>query len=106
MTTAIDSEKRPRVSVVMALYNRETDVAEAIDSVLAQTYEDFELIVVDDCSTDKSPEIVKRYGDKLRYIRREINGGVGASRNTGIAAARGELLCYCDADDVQLPYRI
>lgn len=98
--------KRPRVSVVMALYNRETEVAEAIDSVLAQTYEDFELIVVDDCSTDKSGEVVRRYGDRVRYIRRNSNGGVGASRNTGIEAARGELLCYCDADDVQLPFRI
>jgi glycosyltransferase involved in cell wall biosynthesis len=107
MPRSEEQQTRPRVSVVMALFNREAEVAEAIDSVLAQTFDDFELIVVDDCSTDKSGEIVRRYSDpRIVYIRRDTNGGVGASRNTGISAARGEYLCYCDADDVQLPFRI
>jgi glycosyltransferase involved in cell wall biosynthesis len=96
---------RPKISVVMASYNREKEIAAAIDSVLVQDFQDFELIVVDDGSTDRTAEIVRRYGDKIRLLQQQ-NQGVGAARNAGIRAARGEYLCYCDADDIQLPFRL
>ena len=100
------SSRVPRVSVVMPCHNREKDISAAIDSVIAQDYDDFEIIVVDDRSTDRSREVVEGYGDQLRLIRREVNGGAAAARNTGIAAARGEFLAYCDSDDIQLPFRV
>jgi glycosyltransferase involved in cell wall biosynthesis len=99
------STRVPRISVVMALHNRARDVGAAIDSVLAQDHGSYEVVVVDDGSTDGSPDVVRRYGDQVRLIERP-NGGVGAARNTGIAAARGEYLAYCDTDDVQLPFRL
>lgn len=105
MPVKAGSSRPPKVSVVMACYNRAGEIGAAIDSVLAQDYEDFEIIVVDDGSTDASSEIVKSYGDDVRYVYQE-NQGVGAARNTGIRACRGEYLCYCDADDIQLPFRL
>jgi glycosyltransferase involved in cell wall biosynthesis len=99
------SSRVPRISVVMALYNRAPEVGAALESVLAQDHEDYEVVVVDDGSTDGGPDVVRRFGDQVRLIVR-ANGGVGAARNAGIAAARGEYLAYCDADDVQLPFRL
>lgn len=89
----------------MALYNRAGEIGEAIESVLAQDYDDYEVLVVDDGSTDGSQDVVRGFGDRVHLIQRK-NGGVGAARNTGIAAARGEYLAYCDTDDVQLPFRL
>ncbi len=86
----------PRFSVIIPVYNRERFIARAIESVLAQTYRDFELIVVDDGSTDSTPEIVARY--PVRLLRQE-NRGVSAARNRGIAAARGEIIAFLDSDD-------
>jgi len=79
----------------------------AIQSVLDQTYEDFELIVVDDGSTDNTEEVVKNFGnDKIRYIRHEENKGAAAARNTGIRAARGEYIGFQDSDDEWLPVKL
>ena len=89
----------PLVSVVIPVYNQERYVAEAVDSVLRQTYKDVELVVVDDGSTDRTPEILKGYGDRLRYIRQE-NAGAASALNRGIEASRGELVGWLSSDDV------
>jgi glycosyltransferase involved in cell wall biosynthesis len=86
------------VSVVVPVHNGERFLAESLEAILRQDYEPIELIVVDDGSTDASPEIVARYPD-IHYIRQD-NRGPSAARNTGIAASSGELLTFCDCDDV------
>lgn len=96
----------PRVSVIVPTYNRASVLGEALESVLEQSYRDFELIVVDDGSTDQTAEVVGRYGDRVRTLRREANGGCGAARNDGIRASRGELIAFLDSDDVYLPGRL
>jgi Glycosyl transferase family 2 len=88
----------PRISVIVCAYNYERFLPEALDSVLAQDHPSFEVIVVDDGSTDGTPAVVAGYGDALRSIRRE-NGGLNAATSTGIEAARGEYLTFIDADD-------
>lgn len=70
----------PKISVIIPTYNCAHFLPEAIDSVLAQTFRDYELIVIDDGSTDDTEEVVKRYGDQIRYLRQE-NSGPGAARN-------------------------
>jgi len=95
-----------RVSVIIATYNRAHVVSEAIDSVLAQTYRDFEIIVVDDASTDNTAEVLARYGDQIRYIRRQTNGGCAATRNDGIRASTGEFIAFLDSDDLYEPNRL
>jgi len=93
------SESRsPLISVIVPVYNRERYVAEAIDSILAQDYRPLEIIVVDDGSTDRTPEIVQSYGDKLIYLCQE-NQGVSAARNSGVDYAHGEFLAFLDSDD-------
>lgn len=95
------------VSVVIPLYNRAHSVERAIYSVLCQSYRALELIVVDDASTDGSAEIVAAIDDpRLRLIRHETNSGASAARNTGIEAARGELLAFQDSDDLWLPHKL
>jgi len=105
MTVPATSLRPPKVSVVMPAYNRAKEIGAAIDSVLAQTFEDIELIVVDDGSTDATPEIVRAYGDRVRFFQQK-NAGVGAARNAGVRLARGEYLASLDSDDVQLPFRL
>ena len=93
----------PRVSVVMPAYNRASYIGEAIQSVLDQTYPDFELIAVDDGSADNTAEVVARFKDnRITYIH-QANAGETAARNTGIAHASGELLGFLDSDDRMLP---
>ena len=96
----------PRVSVVIPTYNRREYVQEAIDSVLAQSYTDYELIVVDDGSNDSTGEALhSRYGDRLAYEWRP-NAGVSAARNRGLELARGEFIAFLDSDDVWLPQKL
>ena len=83
-----DSSATPAVSVVIATYNRARFLPETIDSVLGQRFRDFELIVVDDGSTDDTPELLKSYGDRIRILCQE-NRGPAAARNLGIRHARG-----------------
>jgi len=93
----------PRVTVIVPTYNRANLLPHAVDSVLAQSFTDFELLVVDDGSTDNTREVVDRYEDsRVRYVRRE-RGGISAAVNTGIWAASGELIARLDSDDVWLP---
>ena len=88
----------PVITVVIGAYNAERYLAEAIDSVLVQTYRNLELIVVDDGSTDRTGEIAGSYGDPVRCIR-QANGGMAAARNRAIPEARGSYLAFLDADD-------
>ena len=94
----------PRVSVVIPTYNRARLLPRAVGSVLAQTFEDWELIIVDDGSDDDTPDVIAGFEDaRIRCIRHERNLGVSAARNTGIAAARGEYVTWFDDDDEWLP---
>lgn len=99
----------PTVSVLMTSYNREKYIAEAIESLLASTYKDFELIIVDDCSTDKTIEIAKRYADKderIQIVINETNLGQFANRNKAMTLAQGTYIKFLDSDDILFPYAI
>ena len=94
----------PTVSVVIPSYNRVLLLKEAIDSVLAQDFEDFELIVVDDGSTDATPELLESYPDIC--VLGQEHRGVSAARNAGIARASGRFLAFLDSDDLWLPGKL
>ncbi len=91
------------ISVIIPLYNKETSVEQSIRSVLNQTYQDFELIVVDDGSTDNSLDVVRQIQDDRILIIEQENGGPGKARNTGVAHAQGEWILFLDADDELVP---
>ncbi|HJQ32235.1 MAG TPA: glycosyltransferase [Pyrinomonadaceae bacterium] len=95
----------PAVSVILPVYNGEDYVGCAIESVLAQTMQDFELIVVDDGSRDSTPTVVQSYGDRVRYVRQE-NGGVASAFNHGLRLARGRYVSWLSHDDVFLPTKL
>lgn len=97
------------VSIITPVYNRSAHIAEAMDSVLAQTYADWEMLIVDDGSSDGSAEIVRAYMEKdarIRLICNEKNLGTAGSRNVAIAQARGRYLAFLDSDDVWLPEKL
>jgi glycosyltransferase involved in cell wall biosynthesis len=96
---------KTRVSVIIPTYNRGWTIGEAVDSVLAQDYREFELIVVDDGSTDNTPEILDAYGGTIKVFRQE-NKGVSAARNRGIAEASGRFIAFLDSDDLWLPQKL
>src|SRR3989338_3475720 len=89
----------PKISVVVPAFNAERYIGAAIQSVLSQSYQDFELIVVDDGSQDDTGRIVHAiHDDRIRYVRKE-NGGPATARNYALSIATGEYIAYCDADD-------
>lgn len=97
----------PRVSVVMPAYNRAKFIGSAIESVLMQTYKDFELIIVDDGSTDNTVEIIKTYDDsRIKLFKHEKNYGVAVARNTGYRNSKGEFIAIADSDDLNHPERL
>jgi glycosyltransferase involved in cell wall biosynthesis len=98
-------ENAPRVSVIIPTYNRARIIEEAVDSVLAQDYKDFELIIVDDGSTDNTSEVLAPYGNEASILFQE-NKGVSAARNRGIAEASGMLIAFLDSDDLWLPQKL
>lgn len=101
--------KNPAVSVIIPTYNRAKLLPRAIKSVLNQTYQDFELIVVDDASTDNTEKVVKEFQEKdgrIRYIQYKKNKGGSAARNSGIKAAKGEYIAFQDSDDEWLPEKL
>ena len=91
------------MSILIPVYNRSDLVCQAIDSALAQTYPDKEVIVIDDCSTDGTAAELERYGGRITVVRRGENGGIGAALNTGLAASTGRWIKRCDSDDVLYP---
>src|SRR5262245_23685731 len=98
----------PRVTVLMAVYNGERYLAEAIDGILQQVWRDFEFLIVNDGSTDSSVEILQRYADqdsRIRLVMRE-NRGLTRSLHDGVLEAKGKLIARMDADDVSLPERL
>lgn len=96
----------PEVSVIITTFNRSNYLEEALRSVLNQTYSDFEIIIVDDGSTDNTREVVRRFNDsRIKYIFQE-NKGVGAARNTGVRASKGRFIAFLDADDLWLPEKL
>lgn len=88
-----------KFSIVIAAFNAEKEIARTLESTLDQTYSDYEVIVVNDASTDKTPEIVAEF-DRVRLINNEINMKAGGSRNRGIEAANGEYIIFLDSDDI------
>jgi len=95
----------PLISVVIPTYNREHCVRQSLDSVFGQTFKDFEVIVVDDGSTDGTVEILKSYGDRIRLICQK-NAGAGAARNTAIRVAQGKYVAFLDSDDQWRPEKL
>ena len=97
--------KQPLVSVIIPTYNRAWVLREAIDSVMAQEFKDYELIVVDDGSTDSTGQILDSYNQELRVLR-QSNKGVSSARNRGIVSAKGRLIAFLDSDDLWLPRKL
>jgi len=97
--------KSPSVSVVIPAYNYGPFLGEAIESALAQTYQPLEVIVIDDGSTDNTPEVAASYGSRIRFVRTP-NKGVSAARNAGIEISKGDLIAFVDADDRWLPNKL
>jgi glycosyltransferase involved in cell wall biosynthesis len=95
----------PKVSVITAAYNHVQFVRQAVESVLNQTYRDFEYIVVDDGSSDGTAEVLKSFGDRIHYIRKE-NKGVASARNHGIRKSSGDYIAILDSDDAWMPNKL
>jgi glycosyltransferase involved in cell wall biosynthesis len=104
--TPARSTESPLVSVIIPTYNRAHMVGQAIDSVLAQTYSNFELIVVDDGSQDETRSLLHSYGERIRVLHRNQRGGVSAARNCGIRAGAGSLIALLDSDDYWMPEKL
>lgn len=97
------------VSIITPLHNSERYVAKTVESILAQTYPDWEMIVVDDLSDDSSIETVKRYAEqdnRIKLIQLEQNSGAAVARNTAIEAAKGRYIAFLDSDDIWLPEKL
>ena len=95
----------PRVSIIVPTFNLARYIGRALESVFAQTYVDYEVIVVDDGSTDDTLEVLAQFAGKLQY-HHQTNKGVGAARNEGLIRAHGELIAYLDADDMWYPKKL
>jgi glycosyltransferase involved in cell wall biosynthesis len=93
----------PRVSVIIPAHNAEPFLPETLSSVEAQTYDDWEVVVADDASTDRTAEVVESFGGRFRVVRSEVNQGPAAARNLALSETRCELVAFLDADDLWLP---
>jgi glycosyltransferase involved in cell wall biosynthesis len=97
----------PLISIIIPTYNRARLLGRSIQSILNQTFQNFEIIVVDDCSSDNTEKVVKGFHDeRVRYIRHEERKGANFARNTGIRVARGEYVAFQDSDDEWLPEKL
>lgn len=97
------------VSIITPVYNAEEFIVETIESVLKQTYKSFEYLLIDDCSTDSSPAIIKGYAEKdnrIKYIKLQENSGAAVARNTGLENAKGRYIAFLDSDDVWYPEKL
>lgn len=100
-------KRKTKVSVLMPVYNADKYVSTAIESILQQTFTDFEFIIVDDDSTDGTLEIIKSFSDpRIKLIELPVNVGNNNARNIGMELVSGEYICAMDADDVAVPNRI
>ena len=101
----MNAKEQPLISVIVPVYKVEKYLPACLDSLLAQTYQNFELLLVDDGSPDKCWEILQQYAaqDARVCIFRKENGGVSSARNFGLEQARGEYICFVDSDDLVLP---
>ncbi len=95
----------PLVSVIVPTFNGAKHIGATIDSILAQTYRNLEVLVIDDGSTDDTPEVVRRYGSPVHYVQ-QSNAGTAAARNTGVRQSRGEIIALLDHDDLWLPRKL
>src|SRR5688572_7405599 len=101
--------QKPKVSVVVPAYNAEAVLGEALESIFAQSYTDYEVIVIDDCSTDRTYAIAKdlsKRDKRVKAYRNDRNIGVGATRSRGVLLAKGDYICWQDADDISVKNRI
>lgn len=95
------------VSIIMPAYNAASYISQSIESVLAQSYQNWELLVVDDCSSDKTIEVVNSFGDKrVRCLRNQVNSGAAVSRNRALREAKGRWIAFLDSDDVWAPLKL
>jgi glycosyltransferase involved in cell wall biosynthesis len=96
-----------KVSIIVPTFNRAYLVTETIDSILNQTFRDFELIIVDNCSTDDTEKVIAGYQDeRIRYFKNDNGGVIAVNRNYGISQAHGEYIAFCDDDDLWLPEKL
>ena len=99
----------PLVSIIMPCYNAERYVAQSIESVLAQTYQNWELLITDDCSTDKSVEIISKYSkndERINVMVPDEHQGIARTRNMSISRARGRFVAFLDSDDIWYPEKL
>ena len=96
------------VSVIMPSYNTANFIGKSIEAVKAQTYKNWELLIVDDCSNDDTDEVVKQYlsDERIKYIKNEINSGAAMSRNKALREARGRWIAFLDSDDLWMPDKL
>ena len=96
------------VSIIMPSFNTASFIAESIESVQAQSYTNWELIIVDDCSTDNTDEVVKPYlsVQRIRYLKNEKNSGAAVSRNRALREAKGRWIAFLDSDDLWMPDKL
>ena len=96
------------VSIIMPSYNTAEFIEESIKSVISQTYKNWELIIVDDCSSDNTDEIVTRFlsDGRIRYIKNEVNSGAAVSRNRALREAKGKWIAFLDSDDLWMPEKL
>lgn len=95
-----------KVSILMNAYNAQKYLKEAIDSIYAQTFKDWEIIFIDNCSTDNTKEIARSYDEKLKYYSTDKNISLGAARNFGLQFVTGEYLAFLDTDDIWMPEKL
>lgn len=105
----MSAKNKPLISIIMPVYNAERFLHETIKTVKKQTYNNWELIMIDDVSSDKSADIIKRYiksDCRIKLIQQPINSGAAKARNTGINKARGRYIAFLDADDLWHPEKL
>jgi len=103
------NSKNPKISVIMAAYNAEKYIEESIESILSQSFKDFELIIIDDCSSDSTSKIIESFQTKdkrIIFLKNKINLHVSETRNRGIKISRGKYVAIQDADDISMPMRL
>ena len=98
----------PEISVIMPVYNTRTrHLQPAVASILKQTFADFELLIIDDCSTEDISGLIKDFADpRIRVVKTEKNGGAGQARNLGLSLAQGKYIALMDSDDIARPHRL